>query len=225
MKILVITLFVFLLPLIAFAELDHLIITEVVLQPGYGEYIEVYNPTGTEIDLTNYYLTDATDTLNGKFYYNLPTEANYHSGLGSDFTARFPQGYKIPVNSSIIIAMATAINYNSQYDSNSDLSIKDDFLNAIDDIPTIGGAYYYLDQISETIMLFYWDKSSSIIKDVDYLIWVARQYAIDKSGVAGYSNDTPIAQQQYLLTHLDGEKLQRISDEGDEITTGGNGIT
>ncbi|MBU4445673.1 lamin tail domain-containing protein, partial [bacterium] len=218
-------LLVFLLPLVAFAELNHLIITEIALQPGNGEYIQIYNPTRAEIDLTNYYLTDATDAANGKYYYNLPGGTNYHSGTGSDFTARFPQGSKIPAGASIIIAMATAINYNSQYDSNPDLSIKDDFLNAIDRILSIGGAPYYLDNASETLVLFYWDGVSSAVKDVDYLIWGDRQHAIDKSGVAGYFDDTPIDQQEFMPVHIDGEKLQRISGEGDEAQTGGNGIT
>jgi len=96
---------------------------------------------------------------------------------------------------------------------------------------TIGTAPYYLDDYKETLVLFYWDGSSSTVRDVDYILWGSTDYAIDKSAVAGYTADTPVDQQKFIpwfeifQVHDNGQKLQRISGEGDEVQSGGNGIT
>ena len=34
---------------------DHLLISEFVVTPTAGEFIEIYNPTASAVDLTNYY--------------------------------------------------------------------------------------------------------------------------------------------------------------------------
>ena len=219
-----------LIPVLFLAAQDHVVVSEIVLQPGSSsasnaEYIKLYNPTDNAIDLSDYYLTDATDTANQKFYYNLPSESNYWSGSGSDFIARFPQGYSLPAKGEIIIAATTTAAYQGYYGSAPDLAIKDDLRHAIDGQTTKGGAPAYLDNSAETLVLFYWDGSSTTVKDVDYVIWGSLLCAVDKSGVAGYQNDTPVAQQTFAPTHTDGFKLQRVSDEGAEPSSGGNGIT
>ena len=38
---------------------DHLLVTEFVVTPTDGEFIEIYNGTGAAVDLTNYYVCDA----------------------------------------------------------------------------------------------------------------------------------------------------------------------
>ena len=35
-------------------QLDHIIISEVVLTPSDGEYVEINNATGVAVDLSNY---------------------------------------------------------------------------------------------------------------------------------------------------------------------------
>ncbi|MDO9549211.1 MAG: lamin tail domain-containing protein [Candidatus Marinimicrobia bacterium] len=217
-------------PSLFLAAQDHIVISEIVLQPGSStasnaEYIKLYNPTDNPVDLSNYYLTDGTDTTNQKYYYNLPTGSNFWSGNGSDFIARFPQGYSIAAQSEIIIAATTTSAYQTYYGTLPDLSIKDSLRQAIDGQTTKGGAFAYLDNAAETLILFYWDGSSPTVQDVDYVIWGSKICAVDKSGVSGYQNDTPIAQQTYAPTHVDGQKLQRISDEGSEPSSGGNGLT
>ncbi|MFA4922254.1 MAG: lamin tail domain-containing protein, partial [Candidatus Neomarinimicrobiota bacterium] len=165
-----------LMPVLFLAAQDHVVISEIVLQPGSSsasnaEYIKLYNPTDNAIDLSDYYLTDATDTANQKFYYNLPSESNYWSGSGSDFIARFPQGYSLPAKGEIIIAATTTAAYQGYYGSAPDLAIKDDLRHAIDGQTTKGGAPAYLDNSAETLVLFYWDGSSTTVKDVDYILW------------------------------------------------------
>ena len=46
---------------LVFGQADHLVFSEVVLTPSDGEYVEITNPTANDIDMSDYYLTDATD--------------------------------------------------------------------------------------------------------------------------------------------------------------------
>ena len=216
--------FVF-LPILFLMAQDHVVISEIVLQPGNAEYIKISNPTDNPIDLSNYYLTDATDTANQKYYYNLPNATNYWSGTGSDFIARFPQGFIIAAKSEIIIGATTTAAYQAYYGTAPDLAVKDDLDDALVGQNTKGSAPAYLDNAAETLVLFYWDGSSLTVKDVDYILWGSRVCAVDKSGISGYQNDTPIDQQTFTPTHQDGQKLQRSGDEGSESSSGGNGIT
>ena len=99
-----------LLPVLLLTAQDHVVISEIVLQPSNAEYIKLYNPTDNAVDLSNYYLTDGTDPSNQKYYHNLPTGTNFWSGSGSDFIVRFPPGYSIEEQSEIIIAATTTAN-------------------------------------------------------------------------------------------------------------------
>lgn len=212
------------IPLLIKAAPDHLIFSEVVITPGDGEYIRITNPTVQDVNMGNYYLTDAVDTVNGKFYYNLPSGSNYHSGSATDFTARFPDNFILAAGSSITIAVDSA-KFNNYYSEKADLAIKDNFRPAVNGINTIGGAPVYLDDIQESLILFYWDDIAAVVKDVDYLVWGSRLNCVDKTGVSGYGNDTPVSQQQYVAAHVVDEKFQRINDEGGEVASNGNGIT
>ncbi|MDD5766224.1 MAG: lamin tail domain-containing protein, partial [Candidatus Marinimicrobia bacterium] len=230
MKKIGLALVLFIAPALLLAGADHILISEIVLQPSssstsHAEYIKLYNPTDNAIDLTNYYLTDATDTANDKFYYRLPDSANFWSGGGSDFIARFPQGFSIAGKSEVIVSTGTVSAYQNYYGIAPDLSIKDNFLQAISGQTTKGTAPYYLDNSKETLVLFYWDGTSTTVKDVDYALWGDLSGAVDKSGVSGYANETAVSQQKFMTTHVDGQKLQRVGDEGSEPSSGGNGIT
>ncbi|MCP5116946.1 MAG: lamin tail domain-containing protein, partial [bacterium] len=35
---------------------DHILITEFAVTPSDGEFIEIYNPTASAVDLSNYFL-------------------------------------------------------------------------------------------------------------------------------------------------------------------------
>ncbi len=220
-----------LLPIFVLGEMDHLVISEIVLQPREREFVTIYNSTDAALDLSNYYLTDATDPENGFYYYNLPTGSNYYKAAGTDFMVRFPDGYSIPAKSSVLISITTKLAYETNYGETPDLSIKEDFRHAVDTMSTIGTAPYYLDDYKETLVLFYWNGSSSTVQDVDYILWGSTDYAIDKSAIAGYNLDTPVDQQEFIpkfaifQIHENGQKLKRISGEGAEKQSGGNGIT
>ena len=218
-----------LLPYLAISA-DHLMINEVVLQPSAGEYVLITNPTASIISLKDYYLTDATDKANAKYYYNLPAGTDYWSESSTDFIARFPDT-TISAGGSIILSMGRTSDYVTTYGSSPNLALKDDMLDAVDGVSSIGGSpNVKLDNTAEGLILFYWDGSSATVKDVDYLIWgtdstTASAYTLDKSSVIGYLADTPVTDQSYMTTHVDGFKLIRNGEEGSESSSGGNGIT
>ena len=209
-------------------QVDHVIFTEVVLTPSDGEYVEISNPTESAVDLTNYYLTDGTDISSSKLYYNLPVEDNYWSCSSTDFICRFPNGYTLAPGAAIKISLRDNSAYESVYGQTPDISLDDDMLSVSEDSDTKGNpGAPKLHNSSETLILFYWDGSSEIVKDVDYLIWGDNSFAIDKSGVDGYLSDTPTSSQSLMPVHATNEKLVRLdkSSEGGETQANGNGIT
>ena len=218
----------FLVSAVAFGQADHIVFSEIVLTPSDGEYVEITNPTANDIDMSDYYLTDATDTGLGKVYHKIATGVDYWSGLSSDFICRFPSNYSLPAGASIKVSLRDNDSYVSTYGESADLSLDDDMLDAVDGSSTKGtAAAPKLSNTSETLVLFYWDGTSSTVKDVDYLLWGDNSFAVDKSGISGYQSDTPASSQSYMSVHTTNEKLIRVESagEGGETQSGGNGIT
>jgi len=217
---------IYLSPIFLLAELDHLILSELVLTPNDGEYVIITNPTDKDVDLSNYYLTDGTDVSNGKAYYKLPGGSDYWSGAGTDFICRFPDGYTLSAGSSVILSLRDSLRFTQTYGTIADLTLNENMLNAVNGVDSKGNdGAPKLDNTSETLILFYWDGTTSVIKDVDYLLWGGNPYALDKSSVNGYSSDTPVSNQSFFQAHLTDEKLVRTNGEGSETQSGGNGIT
>ena len=212
---------------LVFGQADHLVFSEVVLTPSDGEYVQITNPTANDIDMSDYYLTDATDG-SGNAYYNLPSGSGYWSGSGFDFICRFPSGYSLAAGASIKVSLRDNESYVNTYGESADLSLNEDQLDAIDGSSTKGNASTpKLDNTSETLVLFYWDGTSATVKDVDYLLWGGNSYGIDKSAVTGYQSDTPVSSQSFMAVHATNEKLIRAENagEGSESQSSGNGIT
>ncbi len=107
-----------------FGQADHIIFSEIVLTPSDGEYVEITNPTEGDIDLSDYYLTDATDDASGKFYYKLPSGTDYWSGSGSDFICRFPAGYSLAAGASIKVSLRDNDSYENTFGEAPDLSLE-----------------------------------------------------------------------------------------------------
>ena len=212
---------------LVFGQADHLVFSEVVLTPSDGEYVQITNPTANDIDMSDYYLTDATDG-SGNAYYNLPSGSGYWSGSGFDFICRFPAGYSLAAGASMKVSLRDNESYLNTYGESADLSLNEDLLDAIDGSSTKGNASTpKLDNTSETLVLFYWDGTSATVKDVDYLLWGGNSYGIDKSAVTGYQSDTPVSSQSFMAVHATNEKLIRAENagEGSESQSSGNGIT
>jgi predicted extracellular nuclease len=226
------------------AGLD-LLLTEIVVTPTGGEFVEIYNPTGATIDLSDVYLTDATFTGGSTFYYNIVTGTNAGGGGFSDFHARFPDGATIASGEFQTVAIAGSDAFFAEYGIDPTYELFEDGGSA-DAIPDMrealpgsindqGG----LTNGGEVVVLYTWDGSSDLVQDLDYAVWGDKDEAVDKTGLAidgpdgdsttsTYLDDTAVASQDVISTgaHGNGLSFQRVDfTEGAEVTTGGNGAT
>ncbi len=222
---------------------NHILITEVVVTPTDGEFIEIYNNTSGTIDLSDFYLTDATHAGSGSYYYNIVTGADAGGGSGTfDFHARFPNGSNIVAGEFQTIALngtGFVMTYGQYptyelYDTNE----------AIPDLrEALSGSIYggsTLSNNGEVVILYYWDGRTDLVSDVDYYLWGDKEAAVDKTGISidgpdgdttpsTYLSDTQIAGQVAAADgapHAFGESSQRATlIETGETQSGGNGIT
>ena len=233
-----------LLSLAAGQSTDHLLISEFVLAPSDVEFIELYNPTSSTIDLSDYYITDGTDSSASEYYYRLPEDSSFYSGTSSDFIARFPSGSTIGVEQYVILAKLTS-EFNANYGFNPDFEFQSDsddvpdMRDAVDSEATIGTTSGgYLSNSSEVLILFKWDGESDLVEDVDYVTWGNQSKGVDKTGIAidgpdsdsdlsQYLDDTSIDLQSFTATtSTTGKSIQRqFPYEVGETSAGGNGMT
>ncbi len=220
----------------------HLLISEIVVTPTDGEFVEIYNPTDNPIDLSDYYLTDATFAGGGTYYYNIVTGSNAGGGDFGDFHARFPAGASIAPGEAQTVAM-NGSGFVTTYGINPTYELYDTDGNIPDMLEALPGSINGqggLTNSGEIVILYFWDGQSDLVQDVDYVVWGDKAEAVDKSGVSidgpdpdntpsTYLNDTPIAQQISMSDadpHTFGESVQRLSTtEFGEREFGGNGIT
>jgi len=230
---------------VAFSSVSDLLITEVVVTPTAGEFIEIYNGGATAVDLTDVYLTDATFNGGGGTYYYQIVSGGGGGGGFADFNARFPNGAMIPVGAYQTIALNGSDNFFTTYGLNPTYESYEDGVSA-DAIPDMleatagsingqGG----LTGSGEVVILYSWDGNSDLVQDVDYVVWGDKNEAVDKTGISidgpdggstasTYANDTPVASQAVIATgtHASGKTWQRNVplNEGIEVQSGGNGI-
>lgn len=222
---------------------SQLLITEIVVTPTGGEFVEIYNPNDVSVDLSNVYLTDATFAGGSTYYYNLVTGTNAGGGDFSDFFARFPDGATIAAGEYQTVAMSGSDAFFTEYGENPDYELFEDAVSA-DAIPDMREAVSGsingqggLTNSGEVVVLFYWDGASDLVTDLDYVVWGDKDEAIDKTGVSidgpdgdattsTYLDDTAIASQDVVAggSHTSGQSWQRGDlTEGNETKTGGNG--
>ncbi len=233
---------------------DHLILSEIVVKTRtpysmFGSpYIQVVNPTGSDVDMGQVYITDATTSPNA-FYYNLPlgdpATNNPGGGNGGDFHARFPDGYILAAGDSLAISINGSTEFQEAYGRLPDFELFEES-NIPDTVPELvevfpgsiaagphgGSNVPVLSDIAESLILYSWDGTSDLVQDLDYVIWGTNTgVRIDKSGVTigsgTYVNDTLVIAQDEVAAAGPGFRhaFRRVSaDEGTETTTGGNGI-
>ncbi|MCD6577889.1 lamin tail domain-containing protein [bacterium] len=220
---------------------DHLMFTEVAVDNATTEFIEIYNPSDYELDLSNVYITDATTATNK--YYFIVTGVNYGGGSSADFHAKFPAGAKIGAKSYLVIAMdGTA--FAALYGFDADYELYDTGNAAPKMDEAMPGSINFQGGLSdkgEVVIMYYWDGVSDLVKDLDYLVWGDKAEAIDKTGIlidsiydadavlSAYADDTSINSQIAQVEIGDGDLgffTCNRSDysESTETTTGGNGI-
>jgi hypothetical protein len=223
---------------------NHLLLSEFICQPTPPEMVEIHNPTGAAVDLTNYYLTDAWFSPSaGVFvsYHLLPT-GTYQITTNTDFCVRFPAGASIPAGGTIVVAL-----YGPGVDSTFGAGTADfevtsvsagipDMINVGNNNPLIAAGSTTLTNGSELIMLFYWDGVSDNVCDVDYVTWGSSSGTsrVDKTGLAvdgpdadaiatAYFADTPIASQSAVTSPGSGSSSARTAGAEGAEGTGGNG--
>ncbi|MDH3546147.1 MAG: lamin tail domain-containing protein, partial [Gammaproteobacteria bacterium] len=221
------------------------LLTEVVVTPTAGEFIEIHNPTATAIDLSDVYVTDATFAGGGTFYYNIVTGANAGGGGFSDFHARFPDGASIAAGEFQTISLSGSDAYFAAYGVDPTYELFEDGVgpDAIDDmreaLPGSINGQGGLSNSGEVVILYTWDGASDLVQDIDYALWGDAAEAVDKSGVgvdgpdadgdmSFYAADTAVALQDVVApgSHASGDSFQRVDfTEGAETQSGGNGIS
>ncbi len=218
---------------------SHVLISEFVVTPTAGEFIEIYNGTGAAVDLSNYYLTDAI-ALNDNDYVNLVNGT--FTPDANDFLARFPAGASIANNDYLVIALDDTA-FNRVYGFDADFELKSTSTAAPDMVAP--GANYIgtnvgLTNAGEVLILFYWDGASDLVKDVDYVVWGDKEEAVNKTGVqkdgpdadtnaTTYLNDTAVAAQISVSSGtphgLNKSMARKSLSEVGETISGGNGIS
>jgi hypothetical protein len=242
----------------AAADADHLVLSEVVVLirtpvTDGSKFVEIVNPTAVQIDLVDYYLTDATNSPTS-FYYKIVTGQGAGGGVGGDFHARFPAGAVIAAGDTIVVAIKGSEQYQAAYGRLPDYELYEDG-DVPDAVPDMVAAFPGaigaglgssgtnvpdLLQDGESVVLYHWDGQTDLVQDVDYIIWgTFSSVRVNKNGVAidgpdpgtdpsTYLPDTPVGSQVPIATaaHRPGGSFRRNSaDEGSETASGGNGIT
>lgn len=224
---------------------DRLLLTEIVVTPTAGEYVEIHNPNGFAVDLSDYYLTDATFAPGGVFYYNVVTGNLSAAGGGgfSDFHARFPDGASIGPGEYQTVAIAGSDDFFATYGVQPTYELfEDGAADGVADmreaLPGSINGQGGLTNSGEVVVLYFWDGASDLVTDVDYALWGDKDEAVDKSGVSidgpdadatpsTYQADTAVGAQDVILPggHANGEAFQRQDlAEGAETQSGGNGV-
>jgi len=230
------------------------------------EFIEIHNPNAFDVDMSDYYVTDAINYyLSTQVYWAItagnPTQGTVGGGDYNDFTARFPDGFTIAANQTIVVSLASSGWFERVYGTLPDIEMYADdlsvegvlqmrpvFLNPGDDLP--GDSIFTADRpygssldllpkgipeleefYGEPLILYYWSEGDPIVTDVDVFMWGDektgdRRIGFDKTGQPGYSDDTPVADQDWYPEEVSGDKTYTRLDaaEGNQLSRGSNGV-
>ena len=100
-----------------------------------AEFIEVHNPNSFAVDMSDYYLTDATYSgTPSTYYYNLPTGQDAGGGGFGDFFARFPDGATIGAGEVQTISLPGSEDFFTEYGVNPTYELFEDGV-AADAVP------------------------------------------------------------------------------------------
>lgn len=218
-----------------------ILISEISVQGTDQEFIELYNPTLQEVDLSQYYLTDLSNAVsNGTAMDNefVKVTTGTIKPQQTDFLVRFPDGAKMAAGQRLVIVIANGATFESVVGVKPDYEMLSKNPDVPDMLPAVG---YTLQSPSltndgEFVMLFTWNGTSKLVQDVDYFRWAAdpaKNTGVDRTGVSvsgeTYKADVALKKdatsQQGLTTHANGSSFCRKGpSEGAEKEVGGNGI-
>jgi hypothetical protein len=144
------------------AEKDHILLSEIKIDGGTTEFIEIWNPTSRAIDLSNYYLSDVGE------YWKYPSLTSRPVVNTADFIVRFPDKSSIASKQVITIAF-DSVPFKDAYgvDATYALDVTAGPQVFRDrNVPGPVGSVSLTDD-GEIVVLFYWDGVSDLVKDVD----------------------------------------------------------
>ena len=223
----------------------NILLNELCVTPTANEFVEIYNASNDVVDLTNYYLNDATFSGGDAYYYHIVDGGGGTAGGGGfgDFVARFPAGSTIDPGECLVISMSGSDGFLGAYGVLPDFELFDD-AGAVDGVPqmleavagSIGGQGG-LTNSGEFCNIFYWDGTTDLVVDIDYTVWGDKVEAVSKTGIAkdgpdadsdttAYADDIAIVDQEVIAgsAHGTGDSFSRATlSEGTETNSGGNG--
>ena len=159
-----------------------LLLSEISLGPAGHEFIEIVNPTALAVPLYDLYLSD-----NGN-YFKLP--AGSPTLTSGDFIVKFPANDIVPAHGVITVAVDTTSAFNTAFGVNPTYSIADANLTVVtSQAPS-------LTDTGEVIVLFQWDGTSPLVRDVDIMIAGVPTTGNTIVAKSGYSQLTQLVQER-----------------------------
>jgi hypothetical protein len=206
------------------SQIGKLLISEVVLAPTDGEFVEIANPTMETIALDRYYITDS------QRYAVLPSGAPTLDP--SDFIARFPAGASIAPGAVATIAVGTASAFQTTYGMAPTFAITGGNMRIVTQIGVAG-----LTNAGEMVALFYWDGQTDNVKDSDLInvgVPTSDNRIPNKSNVAVDGPDAGIVGTLYATDRMtmgmpsaapaNALSMKRAKSDAGYQTANGNGI-
>ncbi len=230
-------------------DVVKLLISEVSVISTDQEYIEIINPGLTDADLSDYYLSDAIYAPGQQYYWRIaegnPSQETVGGGGFGDFHARFPDGFVLAAGDTAVISVAGSDAFFGHFGFLPHLELYEDggAQDAVPDMrPVFGdpagfnsivgdGSTPGLSNGSESVILYHWDGTSSLVTDIDIVFWGDNlDTRFSKTGVTvggqTYQDETAIPDQQPIMVGASfGSSFQRVDiSEGDQPGPPGNGI-
>jgi len=224
-----------------------LLITEICIQPNDAEFIEICNPGAEDVDLSNYYLTDAV-YFTQLGYWRIgegdPGPNTIGGGDYGDFQARFPEGTSLAAGDTIVVAVNGSLGFQNFFGQLPDLELYED-AGAPDGVPDMlplfetadGNSIYstestpMLSNGGESVILYHWVEGDDLTVDIDMFMWgIGTGFLVDKTGyvVGGstFAPDTPVEEQTPHNGLASPENSYHRIDplEGQQIPGGSNGV-
>ncbi len=186
-----------------------LLITEVATIGSDQEFVEISNPGTEDVDMSNYYLTDANYAPGSQFYWRI-TEGNANQttiggGAFNDFHSQFPAGFMLAAGDTIVVSVAGTQLYSGSFGFLPDLELWEDDAFP-DNVPDM--RYVFGDDVNnsiinrtganpsvptltngvEVVILYHWDGLSDGITDIDVFNWkdpsqTSTSFLFSKTGV------------------------------------------
>jgi hypothetical protein len=228
-------------------QAHKLLITEVSILGNDQEYVEIANPNAFDVDLSNYYLTDAIHAPLNQYYWRItegnPTQQTVGGGDFFDFHARFPDGYTLAAGDTIVVSIAGSQPFYGHFGFLPHIELHGNgpaprmrpVFGDIDGPNSIVGSSASnpptLTNTSECVVLYFWDGQSNLVTDIDVFFWgPSTSVRFSKTGVTvggeTYQDETAVADQQpFLEIPQFGFSYHRIDpDETGQPGPPGNGV-